>query len=149
MKYKRCFKCETEKPLLEFYKHHRMADGHLNKCKECARRDSSENYVSNIDKYKEYERVRAASPYRKAQMSEWNKRYIAQNPEKRAAVNAVNNAIRDGRIVKTPCVCCGSTKVHGHHEDYSKQLDVIWLCPSCHNWWHKVREGTTEGRQPF
>ncbi len=35
-----CFKCNVDKPPLEYYKHKKMADGHLGKCKDCTRKDS-------------------------------------------------------------------------------------------------------------
>lgn len=61
------------------------------------------------------------------------KRYRLANPEKIMAHFKLQYAVRTGAILKPPCEECGATKnVHGHHEDYSKPLDVRWLCYRCH-----------------
>jgi hypothetical protein len=44
---------------------------------------------------------------------------------------------RDGRLTPQPCERCGREDTHGHHEDYSKPLDVNWLCPPCHGERHR------------
>lgn len=150
---KSCFKCGCEKPLSEFYKHAQMADGYLNKCKECTKRDVSKNYRDNIDYYKEYERKRSSMPHRVMAREEYAKsdagkaagnackeRWSRRNPIKRMASIIVGNAVRDGKIIKPDsCSECGSypKRLHGHHDDYAFPLVVRWLCPGCHNKWHK------------
>jgi len=64
MKSKSCFKCNTKKPLTDFYKHPMMADGHVNKCKECNKKDVRQNYQDNHDHFQKYERSRAHLPHR-------------------------------------------------------------------------------------
>ena len=46
--------------------------------------------------------------------------------------NIFKYAVRRGEVVKQPCVRCGEKKSFGHHDDYSKPLDVIWLCALHH-----------------
>lgn len=58
--------------------------------------------------------------------------YRAANPEKRAAHQAVQTALRNGSLVRQPCKDCGTAKAHAHHDDYSKPLDIEWLCHRCH-----------------
>lgn len=150
---KECFKCFSVKPLSEFYKHKAMADGHLNKCKECTKNDTKENYCKNIGYYKEYDRQRDATKERielkkrysqtekgkescRKSKSKWND----SNVIKRAANTIVGNAVRDGRLIKSSiCEICGTEhkRIHGHHCDYNYPMVVMWLCPKCHTGWHR------------
>jgi DNA-binding PadR family transcriptional regulator len=147
---KKCMKCGETKGREEFYRHAKMADGLLSKCKTCTKRDVRENRARKIEYYREFDRARANLPHRVearaayAQTPEgkealrrgsaaWRKR----NPIKKAASTAVNNAVRDGRLTRQPCEICGKDKAHAHHDDYSKPLDVRWLCTTHHMEWHK------------
>lgn len=109
-----------------------MADGHLGKCKECAKADVKKHRKEN-DSVREYDRARGAR-----QSAEYLREYRAKNPKKYAAHIAVNSAIRSGRLVKIDnCVECGSDfSVEAHHDDYDHPLTVRWLCAVCHKRWH-------------
>jgi hypothetical protein len=129
---KKCFKCETVKPLKDFYKHKQMADGHLNKCKVCTKRDSTAHRNNNLSKIRAYDRKRGAR-----QTPEYHAQYRKDNPQKYKARTMVNNAVRDGKLFSQPCEVCEASGTHAHHDDYAKPLNVRWLCPSCHTKWHK------------
>jgi len=135
-----CFKCEQEKPVSEFYRHKMMADGHLNKCKECAKRDVR-THRAKSDSVREYDRRRG-----NRQPPGYIKAYRKQNPKKYAAHTAVANAIRDGRLQRQSCEVCGDTNTHGHHDDYSKPLDVRWLCPRHHRLHHAAWHEETQAQ---
>ena len=134
---KTCFRCGAEKPLTDFYKHPMMADGHLGKCKNCARADVHENRVKRIEKYRAYDVERAKTAKRRALSRRIEAEYRARYPERKKANVAVNNAVRDGRLTKYPCQVCGRLDSHGHHDDYSKPLEVRWLCAVHHKQAHK------------
>lgn len=54
------------------------------------------------------------------------------------ATRRYRKAVLSGEIVAGECCVCGSTKrIHGHHEDYSRPFDVVWLCPIHHSWRHR------------
>lgn len=230
---KECFKCGETKPLFDFYKHPMMADGHVNKCKECNKRDVHKNRKDNLDYVQEYDRNRRkkcnvteerweelstkrkiysqayyaenpdkweerlkkarkesyfvddwealsqekrdwAEAYysknpdkweeklaksRKASCTEdqwrlrleskrkWDlenperkaevtKKYRENNPKKYKAHSMVGSAIKSGKLTPQPCSVCSAEKAHGHHPDYDKPLDVIWLCAEHHSEWH-------------
>jgi len=155
-----CFKCGAEKPLSDFYKHPRMVDGHVNKCKECNKKDVRENRLDKKDYYDKYDRNRPNHEERvkkasarvkelwksdesfKQNIVNHKQKWLNNNQHKRKAQYAVSNALRDGKLFK-PDICehCGTSekKIQGHHWSYESEhwLDVIWLCTSCHGKEHK------------
>lgn len=121
---KACFKCGITKPLDDFYRHAQMGDGHLNKCKDCTKADVKANYRAHWNEIRAYEHERNQRPERKAKKREYYRRAPAQHMRAR---QAVNNAVRDGRLQKQPCDVCGA-RAEAHHDDHSRPFDVRWLC---------------------
>lgn len=137
-----------------------MADGHVNKCKECNKKDVRENRELKLDYYQDFDRNRKNSvernqnnnirkkakyhsdPEYKGRILETKRRWLVNNPLKRKAQSAAGNALRDGKLErKTACEHCGTTekKLQKHHWSYLEEhwLDVVWLCTTCHGKEHK------------
>lgn len=153
---KSCIACGKRKSIGHFYAHPRMADGHLNKCKECCKTQARANRANNLDYYRAYDRARADMPQRvsarekyiqseagKMSHAEASRRWDENNRIARAAHLLVSRAIKSGRLIRpSACSSCGAGCVpHAHHDDYTKPLRVRWLCPKCHYDLHKKRRG--------
>lgn len=144
---KNCTKCGQEKPLSAFYKHGAMRDGRLAQCKECVKTRVRQHRNDNLERIREYDRERGKLPHRAALRREIFERFKEREPEKRAAHVAVRNALRRGDLTKQPCVFCGEAQgVEAHHHDYSKPLDVTWLCVPCHRRFHALERLATYRR---
>lgn len=100
--------------------------------REYRRRKTAENPVLSSLKTKEY-RERVKSEGKEKRFSIAHKKWYLKYPERYKAHRAVFVAKRNGTLVKLPCEECGSLNVQAHHEDYSKPLDVRWLCKKHHN----------------
>lgn len=134
---KECFKCKTVKPFSEFYKHSMMADGYLNKCKECTKNDVSKHRNENLEKIRAYDRERGKIADRIKAVTEITRAWRAEDRRRQYAHGKVSRAIKSGELVRSDCERCGNPKTVAHHEDYDKPLEVIWLCHPCHKQRHK------------
>lgn len=83
-------------------------------------------------------RARAAHRANPEQTYERTARYNERHPERAAARTLLQTAVRSGRIARRPCAECGATKTDAHHDDYSRPLDVVWLCRTHHGERHRL-----------
>lgn len=85
---------------------------------------------------KEYQKNKRAKL--KGYKTEEYRKYRKNNPEKVWAQGTLNRYIKLGKIKRSPCKICGvSQGIHGHHPDYTKPFQVVWLCPIHHKELHK------------
>jgi hypothetical protein len=146
---KKCFKCNQLFNLSEFYKHSKMPDGHLNKCKSCTkldvenRRKEKSNDIDWVlserkrhrEKSKRYRELGIISKNNASQ-----KKWALNNLEKKQAHQLLRSALELGKLHRHPCFICGN-KAQAHHDDYSKPLDVVWVCSKHHGEIHvKINE---------
>ena len=117
---KRCPCCKEIKLFAEFYGTVKASCY----CRLCTKLKQDEWWKSN-----------------KVRKAEINRGWRKRNPERRKLLqktsNAVWKAIKEGRLIRgAKCEKCGShIGIEAAHHDYTKPLDVKWLCRSCHRQW--------------
>ena len=120
-----CSKCKAVGvPLIKYnkrvYKKIRTTQYHY--CRECT-----------AERLKDYYHTKGGSK----KVKKAAKKYLKSDAGKykqRARIK-LNAAVKDGTVKKpSKCsVCKKAKKIQGHHTDYSKPLDVVWVCAGCHS----------------
>lgn len=147
---KKCTGCLISKTTDLFFKDKQKSDGFTSRCKECGLKYSKEYKERDVAAFRERIRRRDMSPdrlkkrreysskiVRTATRKEYDKKqsqkYRRENIEKVRAHWRVSYEVKSGRMKRMPCSICGSEqRISAHHDDYSKPLDVTWLCPDHH-----------------
>lgn len=152
---KRCNKCKRIKLLSEFY--YRKEKAPFSICIKCENRRRGYYQLKypekererqrdwrakNLEKYQKHKREYFQKRKKSLSPDKWRsmrrKAYYNQPLEARKAHDKINNSIRAGRFKRPPtCSKCNSKRPEAHHEDYSKPLDVLWLCRACHMRHHR------------
>ncbi len=133
-----CYKCRIEKPLTRDY-FYPCRERFSFLCKVCHLEYHREYRIKNRERDAQREKERLKLPAAKARKIAYTYKMMAKYPERWKARSDLRNAVATGKVVKMPCEVCGGLKVQGHHEDYSKPLEVRWLCSKHHKQLHYER----------
>lgn len=103
------------------------AVGGLNSCSKCGGPVEGRGYCAGCQA---------------AYAREWRKTHpVAYYPKSKAMARVrANIAKQRGKLVALPCECCGEPSAEMHHDDYSRPLDVAWLCRPCHLKLHSEKQ---------
>jgi hypothetical protein len=111
-----CIDCGETKPLEEFQRNAPSAGGRLRFCRDCASIRAAASRARFSEDRRAYDRRRG---------------FRHPGSLKLAARNAIAHGLRAGTIERRPCeVCC--SEAEAHHPDYTRPLDVVWLCKTHH-----------------
>jgi hypothetical protein len=170
-----CTICKQEKLLEEFGKSSKGKFGHDAQCKKCKYQKSGRAYFlankekcyENASKWAKENRQgineRVKEDYEKnpnkyldrlrenrKQNKDTLKRYRENNREKINAQNVLRDHVKRGNIIKpSNCSICNSTQwIEAHHADYTKPLEVVWICKKCHVAIHKRLENCVQPERP-
>jgi hypothetical protein len=120
-----------------------LADAYRLRDIERYRRNKTKYYITHTKSERkrslEYQRnLKISSPEELKEIKrKATENWCNRNPEKVKAHTIFHKAIREGLLVRLPCIVCNNSESCGHHEDYSKPLEVTWLCHKHHMELHR------------
>lgn len=143
-KKKICSHCRERKPMANFNKNRSEKDGYHHDCKQCVKMCNRRYYEKNREKLLKQNKAYSKTEKGKLSESKGTKKFRENNPEKKKAKEMARYATITGKLKKQPCEICGDPKVQRHHEDYSKPLEVRWLCAKHHAEIHVLKRRRNE-----
>ena len=125
-----CRTCGVAKDIEQFPVDNARPRGHRYVCKKCTQAAWAEREAR-------FHRVQARLSSEQLRLNRQK-----ADPAKAAARRIYRTAVLTGRLSKpSSCSDCGRVlplpRIQGHHEDYSKPLDVVWVCQRCHGIRHR------------
>lgn len=130
-----CSTCFKAKGVEGFYHNKRSKDGFQYRCKDCM--DAA---VKKWQLKTGYLWKSETTEYFRRYQREWARKHPRPHSYKYTARAAVARALKRGSLIRKPCEKCGSKdRIQAHHPDYSKPLQVKWLCKKHHDMAHGRR----------
>jgi len=133
-----CPKCGVETATERFAVHNRLGAA-IGWCRQCHMTYGKEHARPRSYHYR-YRYRHVSSEHSRAIKA----RHRARHPDRIYARNMITRLIGKGVISRQPCSTCGSPNAQAHHEDYSKPLDITWLCYD-HHMAHHGRRAKRKG----
>ena len=133
---KTCTQCKQIKSQDDFHYKNKALGLRQSYCKLCYKK--YDNYRYNFKREIRLRQLKESYERNKHKWAEKTRKSRELYPEKWKARQTLRNAIASGKVIKYPCQTCGDIKSHGHHEDYSKPLEVLWLCAKHHMEKHRT-----------
>jgi hypothetical protein len=139
--------------LSEFHKAKGSKGGLQSYCKQCIFEYHAEYLPKNRDKQAVWERKYREKLKDGRRLKGHDAKYNARQKSKRKAQRILLKAIKSGTIIKADeCImpdCDCTENIEGHHHDYSRPLEVLWLCCSCHMTYHRGKTKKAERVRAF
>lgn len=149
-----CTKCNVEKCLKRFYKKEKGRFGRHSECIQCLKIREKKNREANPEikkireelyrsklkeKYADFENPRIHVKLHERSIMGFER--YAEKKMQNLTSNLLNYAVRIGLVEKpSQCSVCQSENVlQAHHNDYSKPLEVVWVCTLCHVKFHTLK----------
>jgi len=111
-----CRLCLEVKPLNQFARSTQYSSGFERRCLTCRATWQREYHKTHSGKLRHSIATKAVGQ---------------KYPERSRAYYRVYKALKDGTLIKQPCVTCGSEESQATHLNYNEPLNIMWLCPLC------------------